>query len=109
MSNAYAARRIERIDRTIQVGVPLSLKKYQDEQKQVKSTVKQLQNLSKLPAGSELNVQALPQDTHKYDEDKNKADRFQTWLKDRKSDVWLAETVNVVDDMIAQKNLVYNK
>lgn len=88
---------------------PLSLKKYQDEQKQVKSTVKQLQNLSKLPAGSELSVQALPTDVHKYDGDKNKGDRFQTWLKDKRSDVWLAETVNVVDDMIAQKNLVYNK
>ena len=88
---------------------PLSLKKYQDEQKKVKETVKQLQNLSKLPAGSELNVQALPQDVHKYDDDKNKADRFQAWLKDKKSDLWLGEAVNVMDDMIAQKNLVYNK
>jgi carboxyl-terminal processing protease len=75
----------------------------------VKETVKNLQNLSKLPSGSELNVQALPQDAHKYDDDKNKADRFQAWLKDKKSDLWLGEAVNVVDDMIAQKNLVYNK
>jgi carboxyl-terminal processing protease len=88
---------------------PLSLKKYQDEQKKVKETVKQLQNLSKLPNGSELNVQALPQDAHKYDDDKNKADRFQAWLKDKKSDLWLGEAVNVMDDMISQKNLVYNK
>jgi len=88
---------------------PLSLKKYQEEQKKVKETVKQLQNLSKLPSGNELNVQALPQDAHKYDEDKNKADRFQAWLKDKKSDLWLGEAVNVMDDMIAQKNLVYNK
>src|SRR5579863_5511819 len=88
---------------------PLSLAKYRDEQKQIKSTVKQIENLSKLPAGSELNVAALPQDVHKYDDDKNKADRFQTWLKDKKTDVWLGETVNVLDDMIAEKNLVYNK
>jgi carboxyl-terminal processing protease len=88
---------------------PLSLTKYKQEQRQVKATVKQIENLSKLPAGNELNVQALPQDVHKYDDDKNKADRFQQWLKDRKSDVWLGETVNVLDDMIAQKNLVYNK
>ncbi len=47
-------------------------------------TVKQIETLSKLPAGSELNVGALPQDLHKYDDDKNKADRFQQWLKDRK-------------------------
>ena len=88
---------------------PLSLAKYRDEQKQVKATVKQIENLSKLPAGSELNVGALPQDVHKYDDDKNKADRFQAWLKDKRTDVWLGETVNVLDDMIAQKNLVYNK
>jgi carboxyl-terminal processing protease len=88
---------------------PLSLAKYRDEQKQLKATVKQIEALSKLPAGSELNVGALPQDLHKYDEDKNKADRFQQWLKDRKSDVWLGEAVNVVDDMISEKNLVYNR
>lgn len=88
---------------------PLNLAKYQDEQKQIKATVKQLEQLSKLPTGSELSVNALPQDAHKYDDDKNKADRFQQWLKDKKTDVWLNEAVNVVDDMIAQKNLVYNK
>jgi carboxyl-terminal processing protease len=88
---------------------PLSLAKYRDEQKQLKSTVKQIETLSKLPAGSELNVAALPQDLHKYDEDKNKADRFQQWLKDRKADVWLGEAVNVVDDMISEKNVVYNR
>lgn len=88
---------------------PLNLAKFRDEQKQIKSTVKQIETLSKLPANSELNVQALPQDAHKYDDDKNKADRFQRWLKDRKGDVWLGETINVLDDMITQKNLVYNK
>jgi carboxyl-terminal processing protease len=88
---------------------PLSLSQYQQEQKQVKTTVKQLETLSKLPTASELNVASLPQDAHKYDDDKSKADRFQQWLKDKKTDVWLNEAVNVIDDMIAQKNLVYNK
>src|SRR5580692_3216887 len=88
---------------------PLSLAKYRDEQKKIKATVKQIEDLSKLPAGSELNVGALPQDTHKYDDDKNKADRFQAWLKEKRSDLWLGETVNVLDDMIAQKSVVYNK
>ncbi len=36
---------------------PLSLTKYRDEQKQVKATVKQIETLSKLPAGNELTVQ----------------------------------------------------
>jgi len=88
---------------------PLNIQKYRDEQKQLKSTYKQIETLSKLTTGNELNVQALPQDAHKYDDDKNKGDRFQQWLKDRKTDLWLGETVNVLDDMITSKNLVYNK
>jgi hypothetical protein len=52
---------------------------------------------------------SLPEDAHKYDEDKNKADRFQAWLKEKRSDLWLGETVNVLDDMIAQKSVVYSK
>jgi carboxyl-terminal processing protease len=88
---------------------PLSLAKYQEEQKQIKSTIKQVETLSRLQGGSELNVGALPEDAHKYDGDKDKADRFQQWLKDKKTDIYLGETVNVLDDMITQKNLVYNK
>jgi carboxyl-terminal processing protease len=88
---------------------PLNLKKYQDEEKQRRATIKQIESLSKLPAGNELNVQALPQDVHKYDDDKAKADRFQAWLKDKKTDIWLGETINVLEDMISQKSMVYNK
>jgi carboxyl-terminal processing protease len=87
----------------------LNLQKYRDEEKQIRSTVKQIETLSKLPVGNELAVQALPEDAHKYDGDQLKADRFQTWLKEKKTDLWLGETVNVLDDMIAEKNLVYNK
>ncbi len=88
---------------------PLNLQKYRDEQKQIKSTNKQIETLSKLSASSELNVTSLPQDANKYDGDKDKATRFQQWLKDKKTDIYLGEAVNVLDDMIAQKNMVYNK
>jgi carboxyl-terminal processing protease len=87
----------------------LNLQKYRDEQKQIKATVRQIETLSRLPANNQLSVQSLPEDAHKYDDDKLKAERFQAWLKERRSDVWLGETVNVLDDMIASRNLVYNK
>jgi carboxyl-terminal processing protease len=87
----------------------LNIRKYQEEQKEIKAKVKQIEDLSKLPAAGQLNVFSLPEDAHKYDEDKSKADRFQTWLKEKRSDLWLGETVNVLDDMIAQKSVVYNK
>ncbi len=87
----------------------LNIRKYQEEQKEIKAKVKQIEDLSKLPAAGQLNVLSLPEDAHKYDDDKNKADRFQAWLKEKRSDLWLGETVNVLDDMIAQKSVVYNK
>jgi len=88
---------------------PLNLIKYREEQKQIKATNKQIETLSKLAAGTELNVIALPQDANKYVGDKDKGDRFQQWLKDKRTDIYLGEAVNVLDDMITQKNLVYNK
>jgi len=86
---------------------PLNLDKYRDEQKQIKTTIKQIETLSKLPV--EMNVTGLPQDANKYDNDKDKGARFQQWLKDKRTDIYLGEAVNVVDDMVTQKNLVYNK
>src|SRR5882757_4485162 len=76
---------------------PLNLQKYRDEQKQIKSTIRQIETLSKLAGANELNVSALPQDAHKYDGDKEKGDRFQVWLKDKRSDIYLGEAVNVLD------------
>jgi carboxyl-terminal processing protease len=87
----------------------LNIRKYQQEQKEIKAKVKQIEDLSKLPAADQLNVNSLPEDVHKYDEDKSKAERFQAWLKEKRSDLWLGETVNVLDDMIAQRSIVYNK
>ena len=87
----------------------LNIRKYENEQKDIRAKVKEIEKLSKLPAVAQLNVNSLPQDAHKYDDDKNKAERFQTWLKERRSDLWLGETVNVLDDMIAQRSVVYNK
>jgi carboxyl-terminal processing protease len=85
----------------------LNLDRYRGEQKEFRSTMKQIDTLSKLTA--ELNVQALPQDINKYAADKDKATRFQNWLKSLRTDIWLGETVNVLDDMVAQKAIVYNK
>jgi carboxyl-terminal processing protease len=85
----------------------LNLDRYRGEQKEFRSTMKQIDTLSKLTAG--LNVEALPQDANKYAADKDKATRFQNWLKGLRTDIWLGETVNVLDDMVAQKAVVYNK
>ncbi|PWT70867.1 MAG: tail-specific protease [Bacteroidetes bacterium] len=85
----------------------LNFDKYKEEQKQIRAAVKQIESASKLQAG--MDIQTLLQDANKYDNDKDKADRYKQWLDSRKTDIYLKEAVNVMGDMIATKNLVYNK
>jgi carboxyl-terminal processing protease len=85
----------------------LNIDKYRIEQKQWKTTVKQIEALSKL--SNELSIETLPQDAGKYDNDKDKSDRYAKWVKNLQKDIWLNEAVKVVDDMVASKGLVYNK
>lgn len=85
----------------------LNLKKYQDEQKQIRATVKQIETLSK--SSHELDAQAMAEDLKKYENDPAKLERFKQWVKIlRSNDIYLNEAVNVVNDMIIQKNLVYS-
>jgi carboxyl-terminal processing protease len=86
---------------------PLNLDAYLAEQKKVRATVKQIDSVSKLIAP--MDITTMPQDTAKYAQDKDKADRYNQWLDSRKTDIYLKEAVNVMDDMISRKNLVYNK
>jgi carboxyl-terminal processing protease len=84
----------------------LNLKKYQDEQKQIRMRVKQIDSLNKAP--TELNVEALNEDLKKLEYDEGKSERFKKWIKDLRTDIYLDESVRVVNDMIVQNNLVYN-
>ncbi len=85
----------------------LNIDKYREEQKKWKLAVKQIESLSKLP--NELKVETLPQDAGKFDNDKDKAERYARWMKGLQRDIWLDEAVKVVDDMVSSKSLVYNK
>ncbi len=84
---------------------PLNLKAYQEEQKMMRATAKQIDSVSKLAVPMVIN--SLPQDTAKYSEDKDKAERYKQWVDSRKTDIYLKETVNVMDDMISLKAVVY--
>jgi carboxyl-terminal processing protease len=84
----------------------LNMKKYVEEQKQIRERVKQIDSLNKMP--TELNVEALSDDLKRLDLDQGKSDRFKQWIKNLRSDIYLDESVKVLDDMIVQNNLVYN-
>ncbi len=85
----------------------LNLEKYRDEKKKISATVKQLESLNKLP--KELEVAALPDDINKYVNDKDKDERFKAWLKNLRNDLYLDETVNVMNDMVNQHNMALAK
>jgi len=85
----------------------LSIDKFRDEKKKVSATYKQLETLNKLP--KELTVAALQEDSTKYANDKDKDDRFKAWLKSLRNDLYLDETVNVMNDMVNQHNMALNQ
>ncbi len=80
----------------------LNLTKYEEEQKQLKATVRQNDSLAKLT--TELPVEGLKADDSKYNNvDKDKGDRYKNWLKNLRTDIYLNEASNVIKDMIVTK------
>jgi carboxyl-terminal processing protease len=84
----------------------LNLKKYQEEQKQIRLKVKQIDSLNRIP--TELNVEPIAEDVKRLAYDEGKSERFKQWIKNLRSDIYLDESVKVINDMIIQNNLVYN-
>lgn len=80
--------------------VNLNLKKYKENQSLLRNTANQLNKLIKLPL--EMNIEVAKADTTKFyhNPDKSKGDRYQAWLKDRKSDLYINQTVKILSDMI---------
>lgn len=85
----------------------LKLSKYKEEQKLIRENVKGIEVSSKL--SQQLDVKALEEDLKKYAYDTGKAERFNQWVKHLQNDIYLNETVNVVNDMIDQDKLVYSR
>jgi len=85
----------------------LQIDKYRKEQKSIRTTIKQLESLLKLK--DSLDVSALPKEINRWDNDKNKKDRFALWLKGLQEDIYLDQAVKVMNDMIGQQNLAKAK
>ncbi len=77
----------------------LNFTKYKSDQKALKATVKQNDSLAKLT--TELPFEGLKADDAKYNNiDKEKGERYKTWLKNLKKDIYVNEASNIVKDMI---------
>lgn len=85
----------------------LNLKKFQEENRQIRAAVKQIESSVKLQ--KEIDVVALPEDLRKLEYDSGKLERYKEWVKSLRSDIYLDEVVNVVNDLVVQDSLVYHK
>lgn len=85
----------------------LNIKKYRDDLKQLRATAKQLDSLTKLKI--DLNVTNAKGDVATVQGDKEKTERNKQWLKRVGSDIYIGETIKVMDNMIGQAALAKAK
>jgi len=85
----------------------LNFEKYQIEQKAIRATVRQIEQLKKLE--QDMDVTSLPQDANRFSYDKGKQDRFDQWIKNLRKDIYIDQAAKVTSDMVVQRNLVQNK
>ena len=97
---------IEWIEKQNDKDYPLNLKKFKEEQKQLKVVYKQLDSLYKL--SKELKVNNIEADVPKYASDKDKTEKNKQFLNRIKNDVYIDETVKVMNNMISQTNVALN-
>ncbi len=98
--------KIEWINKENDKDFPLNLDKYKAEQKELKVAYKQLDSLYKLP--KEMAVKNIEADVPKYTADKEKTDKNKQFLNKLKGDIYIDETVKVMNNMINQSNLALN-
>ncbi len=98
--------KVEWINKKNDQAYPLNLAKYQEQQKDLKVVYKSLDSLYKLPV--ELKVKSTEEDAAKIASDKEKAEKSKLFINRIKGDIYVDETVKVMNDMIRQNNLALN-
>ncbi len=84
----------------------LNIVKYKEEQKALKATVKDLDDLTKLPTA--MNVKNINADTLKINATTDKAEKNKQFIKRISNDIYIDETVKVINNMILQSNMAKN-
>jgi carboxyl-terminal processing protease len=99
-------QQIEWIDKKNDKEVSLNLVKYKADLQQMKTAYKQLDSLYKLP--KEMTVVNNSTDTTGLSADKDRMDRNKQFLNRLKGDIYVDETVKVMNNMINQTNIAVN-
>lgn len=101
------AKDVKMLDENSDKEYSLNLATYRAEQAKVRTTVKQLETISKLT--NDLNVSNSPSDSLIYVSDKDKEAKNKQWLKRVSSDIYIDQTVKVLNNMIGQVELAKAK
>ena len=81
----------------------LNINKYKEEQKELKDIIKQIDGLYKLP--KPMDIKNLASDALSENADKDKIDKNKQWLKVRGDDIYIDESVKVLNKIITQNNM----
>ncbi len=81
----------------------LNITKYKEDQKQLKAVVKQLEELYKLQ--KPMAIENLAADTSSINQAQDKIDKNKQWIKIRSTDIYIDESVRVLNQMISTNNL----
>lgn len=98
---------IQMLDKNSDKEYSLNVQKYRTEVKQLRGVAKQLDSLSKLKV--DLNVKNLSTDEATIQADKDKTEKNKQFLKRVGNDIYIDETVKVMDNMIGQAALAKAK
>lgn len=107
-SNLFTSLRkeIEWIDKQNDKSYSLNLVKYKEEQKELKMAYRQLDSLYKLP--TEMKVKNVEADLPEITAAKDKEEKNKQFLNRTKNDIYIDESVKVLNNMINQANLALN-
>ena len=86
---------------------PLNIQKYREKLAEIKATSKQLEDLTKLSV--DLSVKNIGSDSLELSNDKDKIAKNKQFLKRIGDDIYIDETVKVVDKMIGEAQLAQRK
>jgi carboxyl-terminal processing protease len=84
----------------------LKLDKFRQNKQSLNNTIKAIDTLTKLPAS--LNINNLSADMNAINADSVKKERNNFFMRVRKNDLHLGETVNIINDMILQYQIAMN-
>ena len=98
---------IKLLDKNSDKEYSLNVQKYRAELKQLRSVAKQLDSLTKLNV--DLNVKNPAADAATIEADKDKTEKNKQWLKRVGNDIYIDETVKVMNNMIGQAALAKAK